>query len=58
MGLVVVLAVLALIAVGATLFIGVVRENTDGKTRQHGWLVVVPLIVVAGWFIEQLIVGG
>jgi hypothetical protein len=54
MGLLVVLAVLAFLALAMALFIHAVRASSGGR---HGWLIVLPLVVAFGWLIEQLIVG-
>lgn len=54
MGLLVVLAGLALVVLAMALFVHAVRSSRGGR---HGWLVVLPLIVGFGWVLEQLIVG-
>jgi uncharacterized YccA/Bax inhibitor family protein len=55
MGLVVVLAVLAFVALGFTMFVGTVRET--GEKKAHRWVVALPLVVAFGWLIEELIVS-
>ena len=52
--LLVVFALLALVGVGA-LFVHALRS--DPSPNGHGWLVVLPLVVIFGWVIEQIIMG-
>lgn len=50
------LVVLALLISGAlviALFVHALRA--DRATRAHGWLVIVPLLIIAGWLLESLI---
>lgn len=49
-----VLAIVVAIALVGWLFIHALREP-DGES-QHGWLAVLPLVVIFGWVVEQLIV--
>lgn len=53
MGMLVVLGVIVFIVLVGALFVHAIRKR-DGR---HGWLVVVPLIVLFGWLIEQLLIG-
>jgi hypothetical protein len=53
MGMLFVMAlVVALIGCG-WLFVHALRADSNNR---HGWLVVLPLVVMFGWLIEQLIV--
>ena len=52
--LVVVLVIVALVGAGA-LFLHALRS--DPSPNAHGWLVVLPLVVILGWVIEELITG-
>jgi hypothetical protein len=52
MGMLVVLAVVVALLGCGWLFVHAV--SGEGKNR-HGWLIVLPLIVMFGWLIEQLI---
>jgi hypothetical protein len=54
MGMLVVLAVVAFIALVWALFFHAVRAPRGSR---HGWIVVLPLVVAAAWLIEQLIVA-
>ena len=54
MGMLLVLAaVVAVIGVG-WLFLHALRADGD-DTNRHGWLAVVPLAVIFGWVVEQLV---
>jgi hypothetical protein len=52
MGMLVVLAVVGFVAVVIGLFVHAI--DSEGKSR-HGWLIVVPLLIFAGWLLEMLI---
>ena len=54
--LLVVFALLALVGVGA-LFVHALRSDPSPNGDGHGWLVVLPLVVIFGWVIEQIITG-
>ncbi|HEU4730903.1 MAG TPA: hypothetical protein VFT22_23570 [Kofleriaceae bacterium] len=56
MGMVFALAVLA--AVGGLFVLFVHALRADPSPRSHGWLVIVPLLIFAGWLIESLIMSG
>lgn len=50
-----VVAILAGIGIALALFIHALRaEQSEGA---HGWLVIVPLLIIAGWVLETLIMG-
>jgi len=55
MGMLLVLAVLLALGLVIWLFVHAVRS--DRSTHSHGWIIVVPLLVMAGWIIEMLIMG-
>lgn len=48
-----VLAVVVAVALVGWLFIHAVR-TPEGESR-HGWLAVVPLVIIFGWVVEELI---
>ena len=50
-----VVAIVAGLAVALALFVHALRS--DESPRAHGWLVVVPLLVIAGWVLETLLTG-
>ena len=52
--LVVILVIVGLIG-AAALFLHALRS--DPSPNAHGWLVILPLLVIAGWVIEELITG-
>ena len=54
MGMLVVMAVLAVVVGIGALFVHAVRTSSGGR---HGWLVILPLLVAFGWLIEQIVVG-
>lgn len=47
------LAIVVGVVLALALFIHALRSGPS--ERQHGWLVVVPLVIVAGWVLETLI---
>ncbi len=49
-----VLAVVVAVVLVGWLFIHAVR-TPEGES-QHGWLAILPLVVIFGWVVEQLIV--
>ncbi len=51
----VVVAMLVCVAIAFALFVHALRA--DRSERAHGWLVVVPLLIVFGWVLEVLITG-
>jgi hypothetical protein len=56
MGMLLVLAVLLALGFALWLFVHAVRS--DRTEHSHGWIIVVPLLVIAGWIIEMLIMGA
>ena len=54
MGMLVVVGML--IGLGLVFWLLVSAVNDDGRKR-HGWLAVVPLLIIVGWLVEQLIMG-
>jgi len=54
MGMLLVLAVIVALAGVGWLFIHALR--TPEGEGQHGWLAVLPLVVIFGWVVEQLVV--
>lgn len=54
MGMLLVLAIVVAVALVGWLFIHAVR-TPEGASR-HGWLAVVPLVIIFGWVVEQLVV--
>jgi hypothetical protein len=55
MGMLLVVFVLLALAGAAALFSHALRS--DPSPNAHGWLVVLPLIIIFGWVIEQIITG-
>jgi hypothetical protein len=55
MGMLLTLAILAGVGLVGALFIHALRA--DPSERAHGWLVVVPLLIIAGWILGLLIMG-
>lgn len=51
LALAIVLAVIAMLA----LFVHALRSSPS--ERAHGWLVIVPLLIIVGWILETLILG-
>jgi hypothetical protein len=54
MGMLLVVAVLIALAMLIALFVHALRS--DPKSR-HGWLIAVPLIIIFGWVLEELIMS-
>ncbi len=50
-----VVAILICLAGAMALFVHALRA--DQSERAHGWLVIVPLLIMAGWLLETLIMG-
>lgn len=50
-----VVAIVAGLVAALALFVHALRS--DQSTRAHGWLVVVPLLIIAGWVLETLLTG-
>lgn len=55
MGMLLALAIVLAVICALALFVHALRS--DPTERTHGWLVVVPLLIVAGWVLEMLIMG-
>ncbi len=55
MGMLVVIFVIFALAGATALFVHALR--TDASPEAHGWLVILPLLVIIGWLIEELITG-
>ena len=55
MGMLLVVAVLVALAMIVWLFTLAVRS--EDKQSPHRWLVVLPIVALAGWLVEQLIMG-
>lgn len=55
MGMLLALAVVLGVVLALTLFVHALRTNRS--ERAHGWLVVVPLLIIAGWVLGMLIMG-
>lgn len=55
MGMFLVLAIVLGVILALTMFVHALRSNAS--ERAHGWLVIVPLLIIAGWLIEMLIMG-
>lgn len=55
MGMLLALAVVVGVILVLTLFVHALRSNSS--ERAHGWLVIVPLLIIAGWVLEMLIMG-
>ena len=54
MGMLVVVGGLAFVFAIGAMFVHAVRTSETGN--RHGWLVVVPLLIVLGWLLETIIV--
>ena len=48
-----VVAIVAGLGVALALFVHALRSDT--APRQHGWLVVVPLLIIAAWLLQTLL---
>lgn len=55
MGMLLALAIVLGVILALALFVHALRSNAS--ERAHGWLVIVPLLIIAGWIIETLIMG-
>ena len=55
MGMVFALAIIVGVILALTLFVHALRSSSS--ERAHGWLVIVPLLIIAGWVLETLIMG-
>jgi hypothetical protein len=55
MGMLIVMALVAAFALVIALFVHALRA--DQSPGEHRWLVIVPLLIVAGWVLEVLIMG-
>ena len=55
MGLLLALALVGGVIFAGALFVHALRA--DPSERAHGWLVVIPLLIVAGWILGMLIMG-
>lgn len=55
MGMLFALAIVVAVILALTLFVHALR--TSPSERAHGWLVIVPLLIIAGWILETLIMG-
>ena len=56
MGMIVVVGVLLVLGLVLALFVHAVVADTSFSA--HGWLVVVPLLIIASWILAQLIMGS
>ena len=50
-----IVAIVAGLVVALALFIHALRSDT--APQQHGWLVVVPLLIIAAWLLQTLLTG-
>lgn len=55
MGMVFALVIVVGVILALTLFVHALRSNSS--ERGHGWLVVVPLLIIVGWVLGMLIIG-
>lgn len=55
MGMLFALAIVLAVILALAMFVHALRS--DSSERAHGWLVVVPLLIIAGWLVEMLIMG-
>ena len=55
MGMLLVVFVLLALVGAVALFAHALRS--DPSPNSHGWLVVLPLVVIFGWVIEEIITG-
>lgn len=55
MGMLLILAIVVGVILALALFVHALRASPS--ERAHGWLVVVPLLIIAGWILETLIMG-
>jgi hypothetical protein len=55
MGMLLIVAIVAGLVVALALFVHALRSDTGAQ--QHGWLVVVPLLIIAAWLLQTLLTG-
>jgi hypothetical protein len=55
MGMLLALAIIAGVILALALFVHALRSSPS--ERAHGWLVIVPLLIIAGWILATLIIG-
>jgi hypothetical protein len=55
MGLIFALAIVAVVVLAFALFVHALRA--DRSARAHGWIVIVPLLIIAGWLLATLLMG-
>lgn len=55
MGMLLALAIVAGVILALALFVHALRSSPS--ERAHGWLVIVPLLIVVGWVLVTLIMG-
>ena len=55
MGMLFALAIVLAVILALAMFVHALRSDTS--ERAHGWLVVVPLLIVVGWVLGMLIIG-
>ena len=55
MGMLVAVALLIGVGLAFALFVHALRA--DDAPRAHGWIVIVPLLLLGGWLLELLIMG-
>ena len=55
MGMLLALAIVVGVILALALFVHALGSNPSART--HGWLVIVPLLIIAGWILEMLIMG-
>jgi hypothetical protein len=55
MGMLLALAIVVAVILALALFVHALGSSPS--ERGHGWLVIVPLLIIAGWLVEMLIMG-
>jgi uncharacterized membrane protein YqhA len=55
MGMLLALAIVVAVIGMLALFVHALRSSPS--ERAHGWLVIVPLLIIGGWIVETLIMG-
>jgi hypothetical protein len=55
MGMLLAIAIIASVILALALFVHALRSSPSEGA--HGWLVIVPLLIIAGWILETLIMG-
>ena len=53
--MILVLAIVVGVILALALFVHALDSNPS--MRAHGWLVIVPLLIIAGWIVEMLVMG-